>query len=208
MPRLVPAAVFGRSIHRCSSSSISRQRPQRYLWTAVTLSSSSAEALEAAAVAQLSKHSNASHVFAALSKSLPEKTLSSTVSLLREHHPSFLGCLCDSILDAPFQEPLLAHTVSLAFYEPSSSSKGAHTVVPFKSTIVGKPKIALGREIKPDMDYSRDAKAPGSDLTSLYPQEDWGKLWGYEGGEDGNVPELDGLEYVLCRMGVFSLNGR
>jgi hypothetical protein len=195
----MPPRLFlrGCSFRTLASSS---EKSRRNLWTAVTLSSGSAEAVEAATLAQLSTHHGHSNILAALSDSLPPNVLSSIVSRLQrgeDKTTSVIGCLSHAAI------PSQRYSVSLAFFSPEPSTSPSSRIVPFRSTIKGRPRIALGREIRPELMSARDGGGDFAANLDAAVGSDWADMWGAEGGGmgTGSVPELEGLEYVSSKRG-------
>lgn len=133
----------------------------RSIWTARTLiSSSPASLLSALERDQSESQSNAgerSVTLYAISKNLPSDTLSSARSQIFQKNNS-LGVLSEVLPTglvahlAPNQAPSGRNmtgpfSIALATYTPRDEN---HKIVPFKSTVQGRPNIALGREIKQD----------------------------------------------------------
>lgn len=130
----------------------------------------------------------------ALSKNIPAELLDSihlALSTSTSHCPS-IGVLSD-VLPSHLALPNEQETFSIAFasYHPTSSTT---KVVPFRSTLLGRPHISVGREVK-QVDPSEEHHDVGFEAFLS------GKKWGF--GEGVNLSEgrravIDELKGVRC----------
>lgn len=137
-----------------------------------------------------------------LSKHLPASDLSQLVSALQTCTRNNVGFLCDQPSTREFHVSLAAAPTSIG-------------VVPFRSTLRGKPTIALGRELRPGLLSERDVSPTSSSRDSLSTSDqhreeaaflqtahdDWHQLWGSTNHVHTLPIELQNLPYVLGSNG-------
>jgi len=183
--------------------------PRRSLWRCSTLISPSPASL----LARLEAHDQAStpgQTLYALSKNTPQELVPRFIAALQPSSPSSsssspsIGCLSE-VLPASTAARLAPrhdivselYSLSIARHHPSHDGERA---IPFRSTLTGRPNIALGREIRPELQH--DAQDDAGFEAFLR-----GDKWAF--GERANgerdaaasegIEELGGVEYVPLR---------
>ena len=133
---------------------------RRSLWQCATLSSPSPTALlESVREKVVTNPASAVTVFA-LSKNVPQQLVSAFQRALAPSgsKTTAIGCLSEilpaaaSSTSSPTKEQEL-FGIALAQHRPTRDTERA---VPFRSALVGRPNIALGREIKPELQADHD----------------------------------------------------
>lgn len=137
-------------------------------WITRTLLASEASSLlsQTHTLLQSIRRSGSPLLLFSLSKHLPSATLSALVTALQSSAPHNLGLLASDA--GPFH-------LSLAAAPPNS------LVQPFRSTLRGKPTIALGRELPPNLLKQRQVhphQQQQDDLAVLHHHDHWHHLWG------------------------------
>lgn len=100
------------------------------------------------------------------------------------------AALPDEVQAALPSETSEPFSLSLAYHVPSSPSA---RLVPFRSTLTGRPPIALGREIRPELQHDAEDD-PGFEAFLR------GEKWGFgqakvdEGNKGEDIEELRGVE--------------
>ncbi|GAA5894869.1 hypothetical protein JCM8208_006091 [Rhodotorula glutinis] len=142
--------------------------PRRSLWRCSTLISPSPASLLAHVEAQ-DKASTPGQVLYALSKNTPQELVPQFVAALQPPSSSTaspsIGCLAEVLPPATVARLAPRHdtlselySLSIARHHPSH---GADTerAIPFRSTLTGRPNIALGREIRPELQHDAEDDA-------------------------------------------------
>lgn len=129
---------------------------RRSLWQCATFSSPSPTALLERVQETVAEHPAGSVTVFALSKNVPQQLVS---AFRRAVAPSgsnttAIGCLSE-ILPAPTSpsNDQELFSIALAQHRPTRDTERA---IPFRSALVGRPNIALGREIKPELQADHD----------------------------------------------------
>ncbi|GAA6019359.1 hypothetical protein JCM11491_000908 [Sporobolomyces phaffii] len=115
--------------------------PRRSLWTTSTLTSTCPRSL----IDSIAPPSSSLTLYA-VSKHFPQDLLPSVQSALSSSS-QLIGCLSEPISSSSSSSsPVPPFTLSLAHWTPSTPTE---SVVPFSTTLTGRPNVSLGREHKP-----------------------------------------------------------
>lgn len=175
--------------------------PQRTLWRCSTLISSSPTSLLSHLEEAQTADADSTLTAYALSKNTPQELVPRFVAVLSSSSSSSpsIGCLSEVVPpstlarlapSAPLKGEL--YTVAIARHRPSSPTS-SERAIPFRSTLTGRPNIALGREIKPEMRH--DGEDAG--FEAFLRGEKWG--FGERANEGRAVSEgIDELKHVEC----------
>ncbi|TNY17407.1 hypothetical protein DMC30DRAFT_120566 [Rhodotorula diobovata] len=173
--------------------------PQRTLWRCSTLISSSPTSLLSHLEEAQTADADSTLTAYALSKNTPQELVPRFVAALSSSSSSSpsIGCLSEVVPpstlarlapSAPLKGEL--YTVAIARHRPSSPTS-SERAIPFRSTLTGRPNIALGREIKPEMRH--DGEDAG--FEAFLRGEKWG--FGERANEGRAVSEgIDELKHV------------
>lgn len=121
-----------------------------------------------------------------LSKNIPPSTLSSLVSSFQSCTPANLGFLSSDGTSSS-QSTIARRSTEEKFHVSIAAAPPSCRAVPFRSTLRGKPTIALGRELRPDLLKQREVTSQGQQQGGLQDhegaffqnaQENWHELWG------------------------------
>ncbi|GAA5908549.1 uncharacterized protein JCM6883_005582 [Sporobolomyces salmoneus] len=118
---------------------------RRTIWTSSTFTSTCPRSL-ISSIPSTSSNPAAVTLYA-VSKHFPQDLLPLLQSSLSSSSPTSIGCLAE-----PLPSPSTSSTstppftLSLATYRPSSSTE---SVIPFSTSLTGRPNVSLGREHKP-----------------------------------------------------------
>ncbi|GAA5856680.1 hypothetical protein JCM9279_004869 [Rhodotorula babjevae] len=134
--------------------------PRRSLWRCSTLISPSPASLLTHLEAQ-DKASTPGQVLYALSKNTPQELVPHVVAALQPPSSSpsspSIGCLAEVLPPSTLARLAPRHdavselySLSIARHHPSHDGERA---LPFRSTLTGRPNIALGREIRPELQH-------------------------------------------------------
>jgi hypothetical protein len=132
-----------------------------HLWNCSTLATSDAALLASRAQAMIRERKGVRPLLYALSSNCPAGHADRLFSLLKSSHN--IGCL----VDPPTTPGNPQYTLAVAYW--NRDGPGSEPIA-FRSQLTGKPKIALGREVKPDLDTNRD-------MPFDYNQS-WSSQWG------------------------------
>ena len=136
----------------------------RSIWTSSTIYRSSSQDLVQAAENRLSTVKSDSSLMFGLSKNLPPQHLGKCVEHLQNVScAASVGCLTDT----PYPDTF---SLALAIWTPEEGKR----VTAFRSEIKGKPRISLGREVKPEVQEERDSL----DQAISEGPKDWSALFG------------------------------
>ncbi|GAA5927306.1 hypothetical protein JCM3775_002511 [Rhodotorula graminis] len=154
--------MLQRSLARAARAQRTLQAaPRRSLWRCSTLISPSPASLLAHVEAQ-DKASTPGQVLYALSKNTPQELVPHFVAALQTSSSSSssspsIGCLAEVLPPstvarlAPRHDTVAElYSLSIARHHPSHDTERA---IPFRSTLTGRPNIALGREIRPELQH-------------------------------------------------------
>lgn len=174
---------------------------RRTLWRCSTLISSSPSSL-LSHIESLEPPAQSAVTLFALSKNTPQDVVPRFRAALSRDGTSTLGTLSELVPASLLSRlaPSLSANVepfylSLATYEPSSPSDRA---IPFRSTLTGRPNIALGREIKPDVvNGERADEGVDAGFEAFLRGEKWG-FGDQAGAKVGNAREIEELKGVEC----------
>lgn len=132
----------------------------------------------------------------ALSKNTPQELVGRVRGVLGKEGRTSLGTLAEVVPSSLLSRlaPSLpskdeAFHLSLATYSPTPPSSRA---IPFRSTLQGRPPVALGREIRPSENEDQGVNVG---FEKFLRGEKWGFGESERGGEEG-VDELRGVECV------------
>ncbi|GAA6057323.1 hypothetical protein JCM3770_001090 [Rhodotorula araucariae] len=184
-----------RVAQRLRASTTLSLAPRRHLWRCSTLISSSPSSLLARLEEQPAPADGGVTLFA-LSKNTPQNLVQRIIAALPSPSSSSIGCLSEVLPPsalahlAPAHDPANeAFSLAIARHEPSTPDERA---VAFRSTLTGRPNIALGREIRPELyDEGEDAG-----FEAFLRGESWGfgdRANAANGGAEGIV-QLQGVE--------------
>ncbi|KAG0660018.1 hypothetical protein C6P46_004819 [Rhodotorula mucilaginosa] len=133
---------------------------RRSLWQCATLSSPSPTALLENVQETVAEDAAAAVTVFALSKNVPQQLVSAFRRALAPSgsNTTAIGCLSEILpAAASSTSPLLKDqelfSIALARHRPTRDTERA---IPFRSALVGRPNIALGREIKPELQADHD----------------------------------------------------
>lgn len=138
---------------------------RRNIWTCKTVSTTSIDILLEALPDETQTRSVDTTLFT-LSRNIPAPTLSALFARINSLPGIAIGCLSHSAEDS--KEP---YTLAYASHTPEQGS--LQLCVPFRSTLKGLPKIALGREVQRskmdsnepiDMEWAGDTSAAADPL--------------------------------------------
>lgn len=165
-----PAPVVRRSRFSSLSSITNLMRLKlpalgsRSIWTSSTIYRSSPEELVQEAEKRLSSLTQDSSIMFGLSKNLPPQQLGTLVQHLQKTPcTASIGCLTDTAYPDTF-------SLALAIWTPEEGKQ----IVAFRSEIKGKPRISLGREVKPEVQEERDSL----DQAISEGPKDWSAMFG------------------------------
>lgn len=171
----------------------------RLYWTCRTLISSSPDQLLESCKSSLRLPSVSaadappppSVILFTLSKNLPPETLTAATRYLRTQCDQAVGCLSDPFGSSSTDETFSA---SLAWWTPLADERCR--ILPFRSTIAARPAIALGREIIPSQDRTKDEAGLEHFAAGEGKSTKWSDIWARD-NVSGEVPEaLQDLPYA------------
>lgn len=181
----------------------SARTQQRTLWSTVTLISTSPSSLLSHLKDQPTSPATTATLFA-LSKNTPQDLVASFRSALTPSPAAAVaGCLSEVL--PPSLLPSSASSgevfsLSLARWSPDTPSERA---VLFRSSLTGRPNIALGREIKPEADH--DGAGSDAGFEAFLRGEKWGfgdQASGKKANGEG-ISELNGVKCVFSSIRSF-----
>ncbi|KAM0751721.1 hypothetical protein T439DRAFT_324919 [Meredithblackwellia eburnea MCA 4105] len=179
----------------------------RYVWTASTALSFSPKALVQHLVNKPTAKGGSITIFA-LSKNISPPLLQSIQTLLSQTAPTTVGCLSEVIPSSIAEHLGLAHdpnsesgetySVSVATFHPQDSST---RVIPFFSSLQGRPNVSLGREIKSGPRFEGGSESSDEGFEAFLSGRSWGfgddargktgeSLAGLDGISPGSVKEI------------------
>ena len=151
---------------------------RRSLWQCATLASPSPTALLKRVQETIAKEPAAGVTVFALSKNVPQQLVSAFRRAVAPSGSSTtaIGCLSEvlpgaaSTTSSSSLKDQEVFSIALAQHRPARDTERA---IPFRSALVGRPNIALGREIKPELQANHDQVDSGLEAFLK------GGVWGF-----------------------------